>query len=46
MLRVLVGFSLYMSGGMLIFTVLGAPLGILLFAGGLGLMLEPARQKG
>jgi hypothetical protein len=46
MLKVLVGFALYMSGGMLIFTVIGAPLGILLFAAGLGLMLEPARNRG
>ena len=32
---------LFMTGGMLMLTVIGAPLGILLFAAGLGWMLTP-----
>jgi hypothetical protein len=35
------GSILFMTGGMLMLTVIGAPLGILLFAAGLGLMLTP-----
>jgi hypothetical protein len=38
---VVFGSILFMTGGMLMLTVIGAPLGILLFAAGLGLMLTP-----
>jgi hypothetical protein len=38
---VVFGSILFMTGGMLMFTVIGAPLGILLFAAGLGWMLTP-----
>jgi hypothetical protein len=43
---ILIGFPLFMTGGMLILTVIGAPLGILMFAAGLGLMLTPRPEKG
>jgi hypothetical protein len=35
------GSILFVTGGMLMLTVIGAPLGILLFAAGLGWMLTP-----
>jgi hypothetical protein len=35
------GSILFVTGGMLMFTVIGAPAGILLFALGLGWMLTP-----
>jgi hypothetical protein len=38
---VVFGSILFVTGGLLLFTVIGAPLGILLFAIGLGWMLEP-----
>ncbi|HWL91372.1 MAG TPA: hypothetical protein VNP90_08400 [Actinomycetota bacterium] len=38
---VVFGSILFMTGGMLMFTVIGIPLGILLFGAGLGLMLTP-----
>jgi hypothetical protein len=38
---VVFGSILFMTGGMLMFTVIGLPLGILLFGAGLGLMLTP-----
>jgi hypothetical protein len=38
---VVFGSVLFMTGGMLMLTVIGAPLGILLFAVGLGWMLTP-----
>jgi hypothetical protein len=38
---VVFGSILFMTGGMLMLTVIGAPLGILFFAAGLGLMLTP-----
>lgn len=38
---VVLGSILFMTGGMLMLTVIGAPLGILLFAAGLGWMLTP-----
>ncbi len=38
---IVIGAILFMTGGSLLFTVIGAPLGILLFAAGLGLMLTP-----
>ena len=40
---VLVGSMLFLTGGMLMLSVVGIPFGILLFAAGLGLMLEPRR---
>lgn len=38
---VVFGSILFMTGGMLMLTVIGAPLGLLLFAAGLGWMLTP-----
>jgi hypothetical protein len=38
---VVFGSILFMTGGMLMLTVIGAPVGILLFAAGLGWMLTP-----
>lgn len=38
---VVFGSILFVTGGMLMLTVIGAPLGILLFAAGLGWMLTP-----
>ena len=38
---VLIGSVLFLTGGPLLFTVIGIPAGLLLFAAGLGLMLEP-----
>ena len=40
---ILIGTVLFLIGGTLLFTVIGKPLGILLFAAGLGLTLEPRR---
>lgn len=42
---VLIGSLLFTTGGMLLFTVIGTPLGILLFAAGLGLMLTPKERE-
>ena len=42
---VVFGSILFMTGGMLMLTVIGAPLGILLFAAGLGWMLTPKDRK-
>lgn len=42
---VLIGSVMFITGGMLMFTVIGIPLGILLFAAGLGLMLTPKERK-
>ena len=36
----LVGSVLFLTGGILMLTVIGIPFGILMFAAGLGLMLE------
>lgn len=41
---ILIGSVLFMTGGTLIFTVIGIPFGILLFAAGLGLMLTPKKR--
>jgi hypothetical protein len=41
---ILIGSMLFFTGGMLMFTVIGIPPGILLFAAGLGLMLEPKKR--
>lgn len=42
---VLIGSMLFVTGGMLIFTVIGIPLGIPMFAAGLGLILTPKDRK-
>jgi hypothetical protein len=42
---VVFGSILFMTGGMLMFTVIGSPLGILLFAAGLDWMLTPKDRK-
>ncbi len=42
---VLIGSGLFVTGGMLLFTVIGIPLGILLFAAGLGMMLTPKKRE-
>ena len=39
--NVVLGSILFMTGGSLLFTVIFAPVGILLFAAGLGCMLTP-----
>jgi hypothetical protein len=41
---VIAGSILFMTGGLLIFTVIGIPLGIPMFAAGLGLMLTPKQR--
>ena len=43
---VVVGSIMFMSGGALLFTVIGIPLGIPLFAAGLGCMLTPKEGEG
>ena len=40
----LVGSVLFLTGGILMLTVIGIPSGIPTFAAGLGLMLEPKRR--
>jgi hypothetical protein len=40
----LVGSVLFLTGGILMLTLIGIPFGIPLFAAGLGLMLEPKRR--
>jgi len=40
LLGILIGFPLFMTGSVLIFTLIGAPFGIPMFAAGLGLMLS------
>jgi len=43
---IVMGTLLFMTGGMLMFTIIGTPLGILLFAIGLDLLLTPkARHR-
>jgi hypothetical protein len=42
---VVFGSILFMTGGMLMLTVIGTPVGILLFAAGLGWMLTPRDRK-
>ncbi len=41
---VLIGSALFLTGGMLIFTVIGIAPGLVLFGAGLGLMLTPKRR--
>jgi hypothetical protein len=43
---IVLGSVLFMTGGLLIFTVIGIPLGIPMFAAGLGLMLTPKERSG
>jgi hypothetical protein len=43
---IVLGSVLFMTGGLLIFTVIGIPLGIPLFAAGPGLMLTPKERSG
>ena len=38
---IVLGTVLFMTGGMLLFTIIGTPLGIVLFAVGLDLLLTP-----
>jgi hypothetical protein len=40
----LVGSVLFLTGGILMLTIIGIPFGIPMFAAGLGLMLEPMRR--
>jgi hypothetical protein len=40
------GSILFMTGGLLIFTIIGIPLGIPMLAAGLGLMLSPKPRDG
>jgi hypothetical protein len=42
---IVVGTILFATGGMLLFTVIGTPLGIVLFAIGLGLLLTPKERR-
>jgi hypothetical protein len=42
---IVVGTLLFMTGGMLLLTVIGTPLGIVLFAIGLGLLLTPKERR-
>jgi hypothetical protein len=42
---VLIGSALFMAGGTLMLTVIGIPLGIVLFAAGLGWMLTPKERE-
>jgi hypothetical protein len=42
---IVVGTLLFMTGGMLLPTVIGTPLGIVLFAIGLGLLLTPKERR-
>lgn len=44
LLQLLIGFALFMTGGTLILTLLGAPIGIPMFVAGLGLMLTPKER--
>ena len=41
---IVVGTFLFMTGGMLMWTVIGTPVGILLFAAGLGMLLTPKER--
>ena len=43
---VVAGSILFMTGGLLIFTIIGIPLGIPMFAAGLGCMLTPKKRTG
>jgi hypothetical protein len=43
---VLIGSVMFVTGGMLLFTIFGIPFGIPLFAAGLGWMLTPKGSTG
>jgi hypothetical protein len=40
LLGILIGFPLFMTGGVLMISLIGAPFGVPLFAAGVGLMLS------
>jgi hypothetical protein len=40
-----VGTILFTTGGMLMLTIIGTPLGIILFAIGLGMLLTPKERR-
>jgi hypothetical protein len=42
---IIVGTLLFVTGGMLLLTVIGTPLGILLFAVGLGMLTTPKERR-
>jgi hypothetical protein len=42
---ILIGSVLFLTGGMLMFTIIGIPLGIPMFAAGLGCMLTPRERR-
>jgi hypothetical protein len=42
---IVLGTILFMTGGMLMWTIIGTPLGILLFAMGLGMLLTPKQRR-
>ena len=42
---IVIGTLLFMMGGMLMFTIIGTPLGIILFAVGLDLLLTPKERR-
>ena len=41
----ILGSILFTTGGMLMLTVIGTPVGILLFAAGLGMLLTPKERR-
>ena len=41
----ILGTSLFTTGGMLMLTVIGMPVGILFFAAGLGMLLTPKERR-
>ena len=43
---IVLGGILLVTGGMLMFTVIGTPLGILMFAVGIGLLTTPKERRG
>jgi hypothetical protein len=42
---VLIGSALFVTGWMLVLTIIGIPLGLPMFAAGLGMMLTPKRRR-
>jgi hypothetical protein len=42
--EVVIGSVLFLTGGSLLFTVIGIPVGLVMFGAGIGLMLEPKRR--
>jgi hypothetical protein len=45
LLAVLIGFGMFMTGGVLILSLIGVPFGIPMFIAGLALMLTPKEGK-